>query len=220
MPTEANIELRETDDGSTTLFSSEYNSCYHSTHGALQESKHVFIENGLNGFSNRKEIKILEIGIGTGLNALLTMEWCNKHKIKAVYVGYEPYPLTEEWFMQLHFNETLNPWIKPFHQADWETQVAFSPYFTFEKRKTTWPDAKNIDVYDLIYFDAFGPDAHPEMWELKVLRACAEAMKPQAVWVTYSAKGVVRRNLESLGLVMEKLPGPPFKRHMLRGFMQ
>lgn len=220
MSVASNIELRETADGSTTLFSYHYNSCYHSTHGAIQESKHVFINHGLNEFMNRNEIKVLEIGLGTGLNALLTMEWCNNHKIKVVYIGYDPFPLEPEWCMQLHFNETLNPWINPFHTAAWETPIAFSPYFTFEKRNTPWPDVKNTDGFDLIYFDAFGPDAQPEMWELNVLRSCVEAMNSHAIWVTYSSKGEVRRNLELLGLKMEKLPGPPFKRHMLRGVKQ
>jgi tRNA U34 5-methylaminomethyl-2-thiouridine-forming methyltransferase MnmC len=181
---------------------------------------HVFIQNGLNGFINRQELKILEIGIGTGLNALLTMEWCNSNKINVMYVGYEPHPLTEACFTQLRFNENLNPWIIPFHQAAWETQVTFSPYFSFEKRKYTWPDIKNMDRFDLIYFDAFGPDAQPEMWEHSALRACVDVMSPNAIWVTYSSKGSVRRNLEMLGLKMEKLPGPPFKRHMLRGLRQ
>ena len=220
MPQKAHIELRQTADGSSTLFSTQYNSCYHSTHGALQESVHVFIENGLNGFKNRNAIQILEIGIGTGLNALLTMEWCNRYKIKAIYIGYDPQPLDEELYNQLHFNDALNPWIEPFHRADWHTQVSFGPYFTFEKRRTPWPDSSNLNRFDLVYFDAFGPDAQPEMWEPQVLSACVEAMNQHAVWVTYSSKGSVRRYLEGLGLSMEKLPGPPFKRHMLRGIKQ
>jgi tRNA U34 5-methylaminomethyl-2-thiouridine-forming methyltransferase MnmC len=220
LPHSANIELKQTADGSSTLFSQHYNSLYHSTYGALQESLHVFIKNGLNGFQKHNVIKILEIGIGTGLNALLTMEWCNRHKIKAVYIGYETQPLDVELYTQLHFNEALNPWIEPFHKANWHTQISFSPYFTFEKRMVQWPDVKNKDDFDLVYFDAFGPDAQSEMWEPHVLKACTDVMKQHAVWVTYSSKGAVRRNMETLGLKMEKLPGPPFKRHMLRGVKQ
>ncbi|MFN5317792.1 MAG: tRNA (5-methylaminomethyl-2-thiouridine)(34)-methyltransferase MnmD [Bacteroidia bacterium] len=220
MPHSANIALRQTADGSSTLFSQRYNSFYHSTHGALQESLHVFIENGLNRFQNHNAIQILEIGIGTGLNALLTMEWCNRHNIKAVYIGYETQPLDEELYAYLHFNESLNPWIEPFHKANWYTQVPLGPFFTFEKRMAPWPDAQNKDRFDLVYFDAFGPDAQPEMWESQVLSACVEAMSQGAVWVTYSSKGAVRRNLETFGLKMEKLAGPPHKRHMLRGIKQ
>jgi len=214
-----------TEDGSTSLFHNGLQETYHSVHGAIQESQHVFIEAGLHHWlrvSNRQTISILEIGFGTGLNALLTALAAEKVGVEIEYETIEAFPLTMEMVALLNYpsiigTDNAKSVFENLHQADWNQPKKMSPYFDFLKsdiklQETDFGDEK----FDLIFFDAFGPDKQPDMWERSNLVKMARAMKPQGVFVTYSAKGQLKRDLVSLGLLVEKIPGPPGKREMIR----
>ena len=214
-----------TEDGSTSLFHSGLQETYHSVHGAIQESQHVFIEAGLHHWlrvSNRQTISILEIGFGTGLNALLTALAAEKVGVEIEYETIEAFPLAMEMVRLLNYpsiigTDNAKSVFENLHQTEWNKPKKISPYFDFLKRdlrlqETDFGDEK----FDLIFFDAFGPDKQPDMWERSNLVKLERAIKPQGVFVTYSAKGQLKRDLVSLGLLVEKIPGPPGKREMIR----
>jgi tRNA U34 5-methylaminomethyl-2-thiouridine-forming methyltransferase MnmC len=214
-----------TEDGSTSLFHSALQETYHSVHGAIQESQHVFIEAGLHHWlrvSNRQTISILEIGFGTGLNALLTALAAEKVGVEIEYETIEAFPLAMELVRLLNYpaiidTDNSKSVFENLHQAEWRKPKKISRYFDFLKndlklQETDFGDEK----FDLIFFDAFGPDKQPDMWERSNLIKLARAMKSQGVFVTYSAKGQLKRDLVSLGLLVEKIPGPPGKREMIR----
>ena len=214
-----------TEDGSTSLFHSGLEETYHSVHGAIQESQHVFIEAGLHHWlrvSKRQTISILEIGFGTGLNALLTALAAEKVGVEIEYQTIEAFPLTMEMVTLLNYpviigTDNAKSVFENLHQADWNQPKKLSPYFDFLKRDLRLQEADfSNETFDLIFFDAFGPDKQPDMWQRSNLVKMARAMKPQGVFVTYSAKGQLKRDLVSLGLLVEKIPGPPGKREMIR----
>ncbi len=214
-----------TEDGSTSLFHNGLQETYHSVHGAIQESQHVFIEAGLHHWlrvSKRQTISILEIGFGTGLNALLTALAAEKVGVEIEYQTIEAFPLTMEMVTLLNYpviigTDNAKSVFENLHQADWNQPKKLSPYFDFLKRDLRLQEADfSNETFDLIFFDAFGPDKQPDMWERSNLVKLARAMKPQGVFVTYSAKGQLKRDLVSLGLLVEKIPGPPGKREMIR----
>jgi tRNA U34 5-methylaminomethyl-2-thiouridine-forming methyltransferase MnmC len=214
-----------TEDGSTSLFHNGLQETYHSVHGAIQESQHVFIEAGLHHWlrvSNRQTISILEIGFGTGLNALLTALAAEKVGVEIEYQTIEAFPLTMEMVTLLNYpviigTDNAKSVFENMHQTQWNHPSKMSPYFHFVKRDLRLQEADFADEkFDLIFFDAFGPDKQPDMWERSNLVKLARAMKPQGVFVTYSAKGQLKRDLVSLGLLVEKIPGPPGKREMIR----
>jgi tRNA U34 5-methylaminomethyl-2-thiouridine-forming methyltransferase MnmC len=214
-----------TEDGSSSLINLDLNETYHSIHGAIQESRHVFIEKGLkhwNSHSQKKEISILEIGFGTGLNALLTLLETKNNDLKIYYEGIEAFPLQMETIAQLNYPESLKSEeskiiFNQLHQADCNTTQLVTPHFQLHKRSIKIQEGElEKEKFDLIYFDAFAPNKQPEMWELIILEKIVEAMKPQAVFVTYCAKGQLKRDLVSLGLSVEKISGPPGKREMIR----
>lgn len=218
------LKVIETQDGSHSLLNESLNETYHSTHGAIQESKHVFIKNGLDFLIARNrshEITILEIGFGTGLNALLTLRESVARKIKIHYATVEAFPVTAEFVDQLNYSQQLNfnpTHFRELHHAEWSKTVSLTPTFDIEKREGTVQEMNFEDeVYDLVFFDAFAPSKQPEMWEKPLLEKIFEAMKKEAVFVTYCAKGQVKRDLKSIGLKVETLPGPPGKREMVRG---
>lgn len=213
------IHIEKTEDGSDTLFVPELNEHYHSIHGAMTESKHVFIDAGLKPVSqNKNTIRILEIGFGTGLNALLTYLYTNNSHI-IYYTGIELYPLSQEIVQQLDF--AVSPEdkriIEQFHDCVWNEYVPISEHFHLKKwqidftQQLTFPER-----YDLAYFDAFAPDVQPAMWTPEIFRSLYEAMNDGGILTTYCAKGQVRRNMQSAGFTTERLPGPPGKREMLR----
>jgi tRNA U34 5-methylaminomethyl-2-thiouridine-forming methyltransferase MnmC len=221
------IKIIQTEDGSSSLLNVDLNETYHSIHGAIQESQHVFIEAGLNYLIHRsaqKSISILEVGFGTGLNALLTALIATKKNVKIEYETLEAFPLSQETISLLNYPLQLNTnateaasIFNSLHQTEWNKAQMISPSFSLLKRDLKIQAAEfGKEKFDLVYFDAFAPDKQPEMWELPVLRKIVEAMKPQAVFVTYSAKGQLKRDLISLGLFVEKIPGPPGKREMIR----
>lgn len=213
-----------TDDGSHTLFIPELNEHYHSTYGALTESLHVFIRSGLDCFTGRKEISIFETGFGTGLNALLTALSAVKLGMKVWYFALEKYPVDPQIVKQLNYAHLLKNTendverlFSAIHEADWERMTEIHPFFHLKKMKgdmcSFFPDA----IYDLVYFDAFAPDKQPEMWTGEIMKRLVSAMKPGGIFATYCVKGSVKRILKDCGLTVEKLPGPPGKREILRG---
>jgi tRNA U34 5-methylaminomethyl-2-thiouridine-forming methyltransferase MnmC len=214
---ETTIILSE--DGSHTLYVPSLKENYHSTHGAIAESMHVFILNGLKSIS-KKEIKILEIGFGTGLNALLSMIEAEKENKRIEYTGIELYPLPMETIQKLNYPQLIkNPNEGVFHlmhTCEWEVPVKITTEFILRKIRTDVCSYQFQGLYDLVYFDAFAPAIQPELWQEKVFFAISNAMSPGAILVTYSARGEVRRTLQKLGLKVERLPGPKGKREMIR----
>ncbi len=209
-----------TADGSTTIHLPDWNEQYHSKHGAIQEAQHVFIKNGLALFS-KKKLKVLEIGFGTGLNSFITFLEAPKMELEIDYVGVEAYPVSIDEIENLNYVSELNAgkykevFVK-MHQHKWEAKVAISPEFDLTKRKQFFNDITDSNTFDLIYYDAFGARVQPELWTENLFEKMFEALKLGGVLVTYSAKGSVRRAMQAVGFFVERLPGPPGKREMLR----
>lgn len=209
-----------TEDGSSTIHLPKWDEHYHSIHGAIQEAKHVFIKSGLSLFSD-SEISILEIGFGTGLNSFITFLEASKLKLTIDYVGVEAYPITSEEIKKLNYVSELEAtkFSKVFtemHQQEWETKNKISTSFSLTKRKQFFSEINDKNAFNLIYFDAFGAQVQPELWTEAIFKLMYVALKNEGVLVTYSAKGSVRRALQSVGFTVERLPGPPGKREMLR----
>lgn len=211
--------LRLTEDGSHTLYVDKLDESYHSIHGALQESMHVFIEQGLHTLP-KPELRILEIGFGTGLNALLTIQFAQEKNLAVHYHAVEKYPLNKAEYSQLNFEQFIDGipkgTLNQIHTAEWETSLPLSENFTLFKEKADFRSMNPPANFDLVYFDAFSPDNQPELWSTSVFSCIQKLTRQGAVLVTYTSKGVVRRTLISCGFKVEKLPGPPGKRAMIR----
>lgn len=216
------ISIFLTEDGSHSLQVPELDETYHSSHGAIQESNHVFIKNGLAHWlqkNTKKEIKIFEVGIGTGLNSLLTAIEAEKLKTRIKYHGIELYPLEKELTSKLNYSTELNQSAELFaklHKCNWEEQVEISEFYSILKTEASFKDYKPKTQYDLIYFDAFAPSKQPEMWEYPTIEKCYKMLNPNGVFVTYSAKGQLKRDLKKAGFSVESIPGPPGKFEMVR----
>jgi tRNA U34 5-methylaminomethyl-2-thiouridine-forming methyltransferase MnmC len=214
-----NITLLPTADGSLTLYVAPLDETYHSRHGAMQESEYVFIRNGLLYAlaQPRTALYVLEVGFGTGLNAWLTCRLAEARQCFIYYTAIEAYPLPEVWWRQLNYAPHQAEAFAQLHQAAWGTAVRLHPWFTLTKVHTKLEDAQlPAGHFDVVYFDAFAPNRQPELWAPHMLAKTTSALRSGGVWVTYSARGEVRRNLMALGLQVERLPGPPGKKHMLR----
>ncbi len=213
-------EIIITDDGSTTIRIPDWDENYHSTHGAIQEAKHVFIKNGLDIFKNQDSISILEIGFGTGLNAFITfLETLNKEKVN--YVGVEAYPISTEEIAQMNYVTELQATqyqavFDKMHSCDWESQQNITDNFILTKRKQFFQDIEDKEQYDLIYFDAFGFPLQPELWSEAIFKKMYEALLPKGTLVTYACRSSIKNAMLSVGFSIEKLPGAPGKREMLR----
>lgn len=211
--------LRQTEDGSHTLYVEELDEVYHSTHGAIQESMHVFIKQGLQSLSKSK-LRILETGFGTGLNALLTWKFAEQSKLKIHYHGVEKYPLSKIEYSQLNFESFLegipHGLLNKMHEAAWDKPVQISDRFSLFKEKADFRTMNPVGNFDLVYFDAFAPDKQPELWSEEVFSTIRNRTEKGAVLVSYSSKGSVRRTLISCGFSVAKVPGPPGKREMIR----
>ena len=213
-----------TADGSKTIQIEEWNEQYHSVHGAIQEAKHVFIKHGLLFFKEMhpktQPIQILEIGFGTGLNAYLTLLQSSETQTKIQYVGVEAFPVIAEEINQLNYVEELKTDAKLFsklHDTSWETEQDITGDFKLTKQKKEFKNIKDTNTYNIIYFDAFGARVQPELWTETIFQKMYDALQVDGVLVTYAAKGSVRRAMQAVGFKVEKLPGPPGKREMLRG---
>lgn len=210
-----------TQDGSHSIQSAQYGVSYHSKYGAVQESQHVFLSAGLYPkMLELPEVRVLETGLGTGLNALLTRLEADKRRLPVHYTALEAYPITAEQARQLNYPEQLaltDPAaFLALHELPWEAPHQLSNYFTFTKQQQPFEAMDFEPTFDLVYFDAFAPTAQPELWETAVLQRVYNAMAPGAIFVTYCAKGAVKRALKGLGLEVESLKGPPGKREMTR----
>ena len=213
-------EIIITDDGSTTIRIPDWDENYHSTHGAIQEAKHVFIKNGLDLFQKQDSISILEIGFGTGLNAFITfLETLNKEKVN--YVGVEAYPISTEEIAQMNYVTELQATqyqvvFDKMHSCDWESQQNITDNFILTKRKQFFQDIADKEQYDLIYFDAFGFPLQPELWSEAIFKKMYDALLPKGTLVTYACRSSIKNAMLSVGFSIEKLPGAPGKREMLR----
>ena len=214
------LEIVETADGSKTLLDRKLNETYHSSKGALTESEHVFIKEGLKPLLEKESLHVLEVGFGTGLNALLSCREADHHKIPIHYVGLETHPLLFEQVAQLHYPDWLfdgsAAMLQTMHEVEWENGQPLSTYFTLQKRKLGIEHFTQQSAFDLVFFDAFAPTKQPEMWGLDFLAPAVAALRPGGVLVTYSSMGQFRRNLATLGMDVTKIPGPPGKREMVR----
>jgi tRNA U34 5-methylaminomethyl-2-thiouridine-forming methyltransferase MnmC len=218
-------ELKVTGDGSHTLYIPSLNEHYHSVFGAIRESRHIFIDAGLRALpADLPVIEILEIGFGTGLNALLTCLEARNSNLKVRYSSVEKWPLSPGMSSLLNFPDQINTHdakdvFGKLHAAPWDEWVEISDYFSMRKILTDLIDYQpDKDAFNLIFFDAFGPDVQSEMWTEEVFTKMFSALKPGGILVTYSTKGTVKRNLKGAGFTIEKLPGPPGKREILRAF--
>lgn len=216
-------EIVKTADGSTTIHLPEWNEQYHSIHGAIQEARHVFILMGLYKFLERQpeKITILEIGFGTGLNALVTWEEIRNKKVEIHYTGVEAYPVLTEEVDKMNFPAEMDMGeaseiFKDLHSVSWETPQTITENFILTKQQKYFHQIEDQEKFDLVYFDAFGARVQPELWTEDVFQKMINALKPSGILVTYAAKGSVRRAMQEVGFLVEKLPGPPGKREMLR----
>ncbi len=222
-----NRKIKTTSDGSKTLYINDLNESYHSHHGAFQEAIHVFINNGLK-LINYYEINILELGFGTGLNVLVTIDEFLKTDKNHIlhYYTLEKYPVNESEVKELAyhsiFNEPkMNKYYQKIHECEWNVTTEILPNFFFTKFQCDFFELKNIDLpkIHLVYYDCFGARVQPDLWEKPLFEMVAEKMEQNALLTTYSSKGSVRRILESLGFMVEKKPGPPGKREMINAIL-
>ncbi|WCT13998.1 tRNA (5-methylaminomethyl-2-thiouridine)(34)-methyltransferase MnmD [Mucilaginibacter jinjuensis] len=221
-----NLSIVTTADGSKTIYNEQVGEHYHSRHGALQESRHVFLSAGLQHFlagTDVNKVSVLEVGLGTGLNFLITADYCTTKEIKLNYTGIEAYPLTEEMISQTGYEEYVS-------SSLWESflkrypasighQVEINPYtqLTTDNRQLT--TFTSDQLFDVIYFDAFAAIHQPEMWNEEAIGHTIKFLKPGGVFVTYAITGNLKRMLKALGLKVEKAPGAPGKREMLRAIL-
>ena len=219
-------EVVETRDGSDSIYVHELDEHYHSSHGAINESRHVFIRHGLDfqsGISGQnEELNIFEVGFGTGLNLMLAIEFALENKTEMRYWGVEAFPIEPELFGQLNYCGSVKvdgceELFRRIHKMDWETEAELLDRIKAKKIKGYLEEIMLPEEYfDVIFFDAFSPRSNPELWTVEVFEKLFRAMKPDASLVTYCVQGNARRAMKAAGLVVEKLPGPPGKREMAR----
>ncbi len=214
--------LFETEDGSHSLFSEQFGVSYHSKYGAIQETQHVFINAALRFKAVlQNDIRILEIGFGTGLNAYMTLLEAEKRDLSIQYTAIEAYPISLQQATTLNYPSLLNKKASQaqflqMHSADWARSLAITERFQFNKQQIKFEAIEYDNQFDIIYFDAFAPNSQPELWEADVLGTMYKALKKEGVLTTYCAKGVVKRTLKAVGFQIEALKGPPGKREMTR----
>ncbi|TNF46323.1 MAG: SAM-dependent methyltransferase [Bacteroidetes bacterium] len=214
-------ELILTNDGSSTIRINDLNENYHSGHGAIQEAMHVFIQNGLGSISSSSDlpIRVFEMGLGTGLNALLSYQYAKENAIEIIYLGIEAYPVEKELYSKLNYIERIGVEYVDFfhwmHDLKWGVHERFDDHFSLEKiHQDLSKYNPELSIYDLVYYDAFGPRAQSEMWELNKLEKMFSLLKPNGKLITYCAQGQFKRNLKQIGFDVVALPGPPGKREM------
>lgn len=215
-------EIITTTDGSTTVQIPDLNVTYHSKHGAVQESMHVFIHAGLYTaleVPHQHSLHIFEMGFGTGLNALLSAIIANEKKINIEYTAVELYPLTSEEIMRLNFFDTLSfppQLFEQIHQCVWNEKKQITDQFTLKKIKADFKTFTPAQQYHLIYFDAFSPGTQPELWTQTIFEKLYGMLYPNGILVTYCSKSEVRRAMVAAGFTVNKVPGPHGKREMVK----
>lgn len=213
-------EIVATNDGSTTIYIPDMDENYHSTHGAIQEALHVFIENGLKTI-NKKNISVFELGFGTGLNALLSLQFAKENSRNIFYHGIEAFPVEKQLIDSLNYVDltgaNFQSEFDTLHHSAWLKKNQISSNFEILKTQSKIEDFElGREKYDIIYFDAFGFRAQPEMWKMSILQKMYNLLNRGGVMVTYAARGQFKRDLKFLGFEVESLPGPPGKREMTR----
>lgn len=216
-------QLITSEDGSHTLISDQFGVSYHSTHGALQESITVFLAAGLHYARHNflSEIKILEMGFGTGLNALLTLIEAEKYKKLVSYNTVEAFPISLKEAKSLNYVDILNSQVhqdsfESMHKSKTLEQIQLGKYFSFKKHLCKIEDLESQEKYNVVYYDAFAPTTQPELWDEAMMKRIYNLLEDQAVFVSYCAKGSFKRALKAAGFKIEALPGPPGKREMTR----
>ena len=211
-------QLVKTSDGSHTIYVPEMNEHYHSIHGAVQESEHIFIKAGYES-CNAEPLNIFEAGFGTGLNALLTAVRAAKDNREVFYTSIEKYPIAPDLIKLLNHYEFAGTDGKRIfdniQSSPWDQMNCICNNFNLNKIKGDLTDFIPVYPVDLVYYDAFGPDKQPSMWTREIFEKIASAMRTGGILVTYSSKGEVKRNLRSVGFDVKLLPGPPGKREMI-----
>jgi tRNA U34 5-methylaminomethyl-2-thiouridine-forming methyltransferase MnmC len=223
-----NHQIITTADGSHTLFNETLNENYHSKNGALQESLHVFIQNGLENFVNNNLVEVVtifEVGFGTGLNAILTLKKAIDKNIKIKYTCIEAFPLSIDTITQLNYlkeeTDVLKSLFYKMHQCKWNEWVEINEYFSIYKMENKLEQISTNELlqishpFHIIYFDAFAPDKQPELWTTCIFKTIFNTMTIGSILVTYSVKGDVKRALREAGFMVNRLAGPIGKRHML-----
>ena len=221
------MQLLKTEDGSHTIYLPELDEHYHSTHGAIQEANHVFIQTGIvdylenNSAERDQPIRIFEMGFGTGLNAFLTFLYAEENKIPLQMWSIEAHPVDLKTVAGLNYvdrleKETYQSHFEKIHASEWGKEIEITPQFTFTKIQGDICNATLPNQIDIVFFDAFSPQVQPEVWELPVFEQLFKAVKPGGVLVTYCAQGQMRRNLRAAGFETERKPGPPGKREMTK----
>jgi tRNA U34 5-methylaminomethyl-2-thiouridine-forming methyltransferase MnmC len=208
-----------TNDGSHSIFNPQINECYHSRHGAIVEAEHVFIRNGFSAV-NKSKLNILEVGFGTGLNALLTYQKAEQKSIEVNYHTMELYPVNKENYIQLNFTDLIGleqEKLLNLHHCTWEEEHQISACFTFTKNHISLEKYNTHLKFDIIYFDAFSPEKQPELWDEITFKKMHGFLKDDGFLVTYCAKGSVKRTMKAVGFEVIVLDGPPGKRQMTRG---
>lgn len=218
-----NLIIQLTEDGSHTIAIPELNITYHSRHGAIQESLHVFINAGLDFFvekNHHKTIHIFEVGFGTGLNTLLSLEYAINHNKKIIYQTIEPYPISIAEANHLNYADLVSKNLKQnfylMHACDWNKKFVLHNLFSFQKIKNSLHQFETSEQFHVIYFDAFDPNAQPELWTETIFRKMFSLLYSNGIVVTYSSKGSVQRAMKAAGFSIKKIKGPPGKREIIR----
>lgn len=220
-------ELHTTEDGSLTLYAPTFGEHYHSTHGAVQESEHIYLVLALRErMSSWQEgdapLRLFEVGFGTGLNALLSWREAEERHIPLWYYSIEKFPITPELYEALHYEglgeeHEVKDQLLRLHAAPWDEAIELSPFFTLYKLRGDLTTCTFPERLSVIYYDAFSPESQPELWAEELFLRLGKASCSGAILSTYCAKGEVRRRLQRSGFLVERLPGPPGKREVLRG---
>lgn len=211
-------EFQKTKDGSLTIFSDRFQESYHSCYGALTESIHVYIEAGLRYRFSQTEgkIRIGEIGLGTGMNAMLALQAAEQEKREVSYVSIEAYPISKDMIRELSSESWADARYEQMMTSCEGAEIELGDYFKFCWYHNLWPESTPFQQLDVLFYDAFSPNTQPELWDLNACRKAWESMAPGGVLVTYCCKGDVKRNLKEVGFKIKKLAGPPGKAEILR----
>lgn len=215
------LKIITTEDGSHSLYDERLNETYHSTRGALGESMHVFIKEGLEHWlaKNRaKKIRILEVGLGTALNALLTAQYAESHQVNIHFTTLEPFPIKREIYEKLSFTQDMKDreLLLKMHELEWEHEIKFSSHFTLYKKTQKLEQLGGSEKFDLIFFDAFAPSKQPDVWSLENIQKCYRQLESGGMLTTYCAQGQFKRDLMEAGFQVETLQGAMGKKEMVR----
>jgi tRNA U34 5-methylaminomethyl-2-thiouridine-forming methyltransferase MnmC len=212
-----------TADGSKTIFHPGKGEHYHSINGALQESKHVFLESGLQYFlkqGSHSMVSILEVGFGTGLNFLLSAQYAYDNHITLHYTGIEAYPISRNMISQSGYDKYVRKEIWDLftekYEKTFQEETLFSPSIQLEIVRQKIAGFETSKRFDVLYFDAFSAVSQPEMWTNEALSQVCQYLKAGGIFVTYAMNGNLKRSMQALGFSLEKIPGASGKREMLR----